>query len=445
MGKMKSVLTIAGYDPSSGAGITSDMSTFFSLGLQGFSAPTCTVMQGPHGVEQVYPTPLKQFREILSIVGKGDSLRGVKIGVACDEPYIRETAAFLKKKKGIPLVIDTVFAAKNGTRLITEEGIDALTKSLFPAATVVTPNLAEASRLCGKAIKTMNDMKEAARLLIKRGPQAVVIKGGHLKGNPIDIFYDGKEFLSWEKKRIDREVHGTGCVFSSLITSFLVLGYAPEDAFFAAEDMMEEMIKTSYRIDKDGYFYMSAGIMKSAQADRWQVIRGLKKAKERLLTLNPVDLIPEVQMNLGYAIEGAAGVEDVAAFPGRIGKHQGKIQIKAEPLFDASHHVALMVLTYMRVYPRIRACVNVRYDEAIIKKAKAAKMDVAFYDRMKEPTGTKGKEGEALDVIVEGALKKAKRPLDIIYDKGGPGKEPMIRIFAKNPEELIQRMEIIRP
>ncbi len=445
MGKMKSILTIAGYDPSSGAGITSDMNTFFSLGLHGFSAPTCTVIQGPQGVEQVYPTPLKHFKEILDTIGKGDSLRGVKIGVVCDEPYIGETASFLKKKKGIPLIIDTVFAAKNGVQLITEKGISALTKSLFPAATFVTPNLTEASRLCGKTIKTISDMKEAARLIKKLGPQAVVIKGGHLKGNPIDIFYDGKEFLSREKKRIDREVHGTGCTFSSLIASFLVLGYAPKDAFFSTEEAMEDMIKASYRIDKDGYFYMSAGIMKSIQAARWQVIHGLREAKERLLTLNPVELIPEVQMNLGYAIEGAVGTEDVAAFPGRIGKHRGRIQIKAEPFFGSSSHVASMVLTYMHSYPRMRACANVRYDEAIVKKAKAAKMDVAFYDRMKELTGTKGKEGKGLDGIVEGALKKAKRPLDIIYDKGGPGKEPMIRIFAKNPEELIQRMEIIRP
>ncbi|MBA4390458.1 MAG: hypothetical protein C0399_05925 [Syntrophus sp. (in: bacteria)] len=445
MGKMKSILTIAGYDPSSGAGITGDMDTFFSLGLHGLSAPTCTVIQGPQGVEKVYSTPLKYFREILNTIGKGASLQGVKIGVACDEPYIRETAAFLKNKKGIPVVIDTVFAAKNGTQLITEAGISALTKLLFPMATVVTPNLAEASRLCGKAIKTMSGMKEAARSLIKLGPKAVVIKGGHLKGSPIDIFYDGKEFLSWEKKRIDREVHGTGCAFSSLVASFLVLGYALKDAFFTAEEQMEEVLKASYRIDKLGYFYMSAGIMKSAQADRWQVIHGLREAKERLLTLNPVELIPEVQMNVGYAIEGAAGTEDVAAFPGRIGKHQGKIQIKAGPLFDASSHVALMILTYMRYYPRIRACANVRYDEAIVRKAKTAKMDAVFYDRMKESASTKGTEGRGLDIIVERVLKKAKRPLDIIYDKGGLGKEPMIRLFAKNPGELIQKMEMIRP
>ena len=107
----------------------------------------------------------------------------------------------------------------------------------------------------------MDDMKEAARSIMKKGPKAVIVKGGHLKGDPIDIFYDGKDFTQWKKKRINRTVHGTGCSFSSLIISFLVLGYTLKDAFFASEDLMEETLKASYRIDKKGYFYMSTGIM----------------------------------------------------------------------------------------------------------------------------------------------------------------------------------------
>ena len=165
------------------------------------------------------------------------------------------------KTKKVPLVIDPVIAAKNGTELLTEGGLRALIKSLFPLATVVTPNIAEASRLSGVQIKTIEDMKDAARLIMKAGPKAVIIKGGHLRGDPIDIFYDGKEFAQKKKKRIKREVHGTGCSFSSLVVSFLVLGYSLKDAFFALEDVMEETLKESYRIDKKGYFYMSTGIM----------------------------------------------------------------------------------------------------------------------------------------------------------------------------------------
>jgi hydroxymethylpyrimidine kinase/phosphomethylpyrimidine kinase len=257
---MRNILTIAGYDPSSGAGIVRDMDTFFSLGIHGLSIPTCTVVQGPKGVTGIYRTPIKEFKAMVAIMGKDLPLHGVKVGVACDAPYVREIAALLKKKE-IPLVIDPVTAAKNGTELITKAGFMALVKSLFPLATVVTPNIAEASHICGVKIKTIDDMKEAARSIIKTGPKAVIVKGGHLKGDPIDIFYDGTEFIQRKKKRIKREVHGTGCSFSSLIVSFLVLGYCLKDAFFASEDAMEEILKTSYRIDKKGYFYMSTGIM----------------------------------------------------------------------------------------------------------------------------------------------------------------------------------------
>jgi hydroxymethylpyrimidine kinase/phosphomethylpyrimidine kinase len=257
---MRSILTIAGYDPSSGAGIMRDMDTFFSLGIHGLSIPTCTVVQGPKGVTGIYRTPIKEFKELVAISGKGLPLHGVKVGVGCDAPYVREITELLKNKK-IPLVIDPVMAAKNGTELITEKGLKALIKLLFPLATIVTPNIAEASYLSGIQIKTVPDMKEAARLIVKIGPKAVIIKGGHLKGNPIDIFYDGREFTQWKKKRINRVVHGTGCSFSSLVVSFLVMGHTLKDAFFASEDVMEETLKASYRIDKKGYFYMSTGIM----------------------------------------------------------------------------------------------------------------------------------------------------------------------------------------
>ena len=257
---MRNILTIAGYDPSSGAGIVRDMDTFFSLGMHGLSIPTCTVVQGPKGVTGIYRTPIKEFKEIAAMMGKELPFHGVKMGVGCDTPYIREIAGLLKKKV-VPLVIDPVISAKNGTELITEGGLRALIKSLFPLATIVTPNIAEASRLSGVQIKTIDDMKEAARSIMKTGPKAVIVKGGHIKGDPIDIFYDGKEFAQWKKKRINRVVHGTGCSFSSLIVSFLVLGYNLKDAFFASEDWMEETLKGSYRIDKKGYFYMSTGIM----------------------------------------------------------------------------------------------------------------------------------------------------------------------------------------
>ncbi len=269
---MKNILTIAGYDPSSGAGIVRDVDTFFSLGIHGLSIPTCTVIQGPKGVAGTYRTPLKLFGEMLNLLEKGLPLNGIKAGVCCDVSYIRQIAR-LMKGKNIPLVIDPVMTAKNGTKLLTETGIQALIKILLPLATIVTPNIPEASRLSGIQVQTVPDMKEAARLILKKGPKAVIIKGGHIKGNPVDVFYNGTEFMQKKKRRINREVHGTGCSFSALIVSYLVLGYSLKDAFWASEKMMEEALKASYRIDKKGYFYMSTGIMNRLKVtDKLEII-----------------------------------------------------------------------------------------------------------------------------------------------------------------------------
>ena len=257
---MKNILTVAGYDPSSGAGIVRDMDTFFSLGMHGLSAPTCSVVQGPGGVVALNPTPGKLFKEIIAIVGKEIPLHGIKVGVACDAYYVREIVHIVKLKR-IPLVIDPVITAKNGLRLITDAGLGTMIARLFPLATVVTPNIDEASLISGMKITKEEHMEEAARAILEKGPKAVVVKGGHLRGDPVDIFFDGEELVRWKKRRLNRVIHGTGCSFSASMISCLVAGCSPKDAFFASEKLMHEMLKESYRIDKQGYFYISTGIM----------------------------------------------------------------------------------------------------------------------------------------------------------------------------------------
>ncbi len=442
---MKKILTIAGYDPSSGAGITKDLEIFSSQGMHGISIPTCIVLQGPQGVRDVYPVPYPQFFEMIDMVKGQLPVDGIKIGALWNEAYVEKTALFLKDlKKNTPIVIDPVLAAKNRIQLLTDRGLRQMKKLLFPAASVVTPNTDEASLITGKKVNTLQGMKEAAEKIFHMGPKAVIVKGGHLKGQPVDLFYDGREFISFKKRRIDRSIHGTGCMFSSLFTSFLALGYEKKEAFLASAKDMGELLGDSYRIDADGYYYASPGILHSRHADRWMVLQTMRDAGEMLGRMNMVELIPAVQMNVGYAITNAKGVEDVAAFPGRIGQNQGRICMKGEPVFGASSHVARLILTYMKYYPHIRSCVDVKYDKAIIKKAQENGLYVLFFDRKTEPKRVKKTEGSSLDFLVDEVLKKVKSPPDIIYDLGDIGKEPIIRLFAEDPFELIKKMEMIR-
>jgi hydroxymethylpyrimidine/phosphomethylpyrimidine kinase len=440
---MKNVLAIAGFDPTSGAGITRDLDVFFSLGLHGLSLPTCIVMQGPKGVEAVYPTPDEQFRAMAKSLQGNVSINGVKIGAALDETHVGILSHLMPDDSEIPVVVDPIVAAKNGRRLITETGLKALVTSIFPKATAITPNLDETSMLLGKTVKTAEDMMASARALLNTGPRAVVVKGGHLQGEPTDILFDGKEITVWKKKRIRREIHGTGCTFSSLFTAFLVYGYSIKEAFLATERLTEDLVKESYRISEEGYFYMSAGLLKSRLAAKWSVLRALREAKERLCLLNLVECIPEVQMNIGYAIEAPNGTEDVAAFPGRIGRHGGRIYFKGEPDFGASSHVARLIISFAKHYPFMRACANVRHDRAFLKRARDKGLHVVFFDRKQEPVRIKQTEGKSLDFLVERVAGSEERPPDIIYDEGDVGKEPIIRLFARDPFELINKMEMI--
>jgi len=442
---MKTILTIAGYDPSSGAGITKDLDIFSSLGIHGISVPTCLALQGPQGVLDVYPIPYVQFIEMIDMVKNGLPVEGIKIGALWNEAYVERTASFLSNLDNIPLVVDPVIESKNGTRLLTDKGLAKLIETILPLTDVVTPNLHEASLIIGKEVNTLEDMKTCAKDIFDMGAGAVIVKGGHLKGEPVDLLFDGNEFTSWKKRRINREVHGTGCTFSSLITTFLVLGYDKKEAFLASEKAMEEQLGDSYRIDADGYFYTSSGIINSRFSDRWNVLQTMAEAGEMLCRLNMTEMIPAVQMNMGYAIKDAKGVEDIAAFPGRIAMHEGKILMKREAAFGASSHVARLVLTCMKYYPHIRSCVSVRYDRAIIEKAHESDMNVLFFDRKSEPEKLKEAEGKSLDFMTEKTLRWADQPPDIIYDLGDVGKEPIIRLFAKDPLELIKKMEMIRP
>jgi len=382
---------------------------------------------------------------MLKVIEEEVSVDGVKIGVVWDSPYIEMISKFLKKLKGRPVVVDPIYAAKNGRKLITEEGLNCLVKKIFPLTTLLTPNLGEASLLTGKKIKTLDEAKSCAKELIRLGPRAVVVKGGHLKGAPVDVFFDGQDIFVWEKPRINRQVHGTGCLFSSLLAAFLTNGYALEEAFLAAEKEMELALEKNYFIaTSNGYSYSSPTLIKASLAERWQVVGSLRQAAEKLLELNPVELIPEVQMNIGYALPQAERVEEVAAFPGRISQSRGKILFKGEPQFGASSHVARLILAMMKHFPQLRACANLRYAQAYVDKARKKNYKVVFFDRRKEPPRLKQAEGKSLDFLMESILKKMDQPPDFIYDRGDVGKEPIIRCFARDPLELLEKIEKIR-
>lgn len=258
---MKNLLTIAGFDPSSGAGVTKDLHVFFSLGAHGVCVPTCIVNQGPQGVTDLFPIPAEQLSAMLTTVREEIAIHGIKIGAALDGERVGIIADFIASMgRPIPIVIDPVMAAKNGTVLLDDSGAKGMVEHLFPVATVITPNVDEAAAISGVTINDISHARSAAEALQRLGPKAVVLKGGHLPGDPVDILFHGGRFTEWPKKRVGREIHGTGCVFSSLLLFFLAGGYTLGEAFAAAQGHMERLINGSYRINERGYYYTPAAL-----------------------------------------------------------------------------------------------------------------------------------------------------------------------------------------
>jgi len=441
---MKHVLTIAGHDLSSGAGMTKDLEIFLALGLHPVSIPTSFVVQGPGGVSDLFPTPAKPFDKMLKTANNEMRLDGIKVGVLGETTRVKAVSSFLHGYLEKPIVVDPVITSKNGFKLISNDGLDVMIRHILPLAYLITPNIDEASTILKKPIRNVKEMERAAILLSQLGPRHVLLKGGHLPGEPIDVLFDGKEVLVHKKARVNREVHGTGCALSSLMLSFIVLGYPLGEAFLEAENAMEELLKESYKLNGSGYWYASLTGIAHKGNERWHVLNALHNASAKLQGLNMVALIPEVQMNVAYAIREARGIDDVAAFPGRIGQNRGKVCFKGEPEFGASSHVARLILVCMKHYPQMRACVNLRYDDGLVERARQSGMAVMRANRSKEPEGVKDVERQSLDFLVEKALNDAQSPPDLIYDTGDVGKEPIIGLFARDPAELLKKMETIQ-
>jgi hydroxymethylpyrimidine/phosphomethylpyrimidine kinase len=249
--KIPCVLIIAGSDSGGGAGIQGDLKTVAALGAFGMTAITALTAQnttGVFGVVEVAPEfVVEQIEACVSDMG----CDAVKTGMLANAAIIEAVAAAISARKLKPLVVDPVMIAKSGTPLLKPEAIDALKTRLLPQATVVTPNLHEAAALTGREIKTLAQMKEAARAILDLGPANVVVKGGHLKGVAADVLYNGREFAEFRAERIaTRNTHGTGCIFASAIAANLAHGRSLRESVAAAKDFITAAIRGSLAIGR---------------------------------------------------------------------------------------------------------------------------------------------------------------------------------------------------
>jgi hydroxymethylpyrimidine/phosphomethylpyrimidine kinase len=242
---MRTALTIAGSDPSGGAGVQADLKTFAAHRVYGLSVITAVTAQSTVGVTGFEAVSSDLVTAQIETIVSDIRPDAAKTGMLATAAIVEAVAAAVADLDIPLLVVDPVMIAKSGDALIDDEALAAMKTELLPRAFVVTPNIPEAERLSGLVIRTDADRREAAKRIGTHGPTAVIIKGGHLVSPEIvDLLYDGHRFLEFRNERVaGRSTHGTGCTFAAALTARLALGNSLEEAVPHAQQYVAEAIR----------------------------------------------------------------------------------------------------------------------------------------------------------------------------------------------------------
>jgi hydroxymethylpyrimidine/phosphomethylpyrimidine kinase len=244
------LLTIAGFDPSCGAGTAADLKTFAAHGCYGVAAITSLTVQNTQGVETVHNTPSAELRAQLDALVNDCEIAAVKIGMLGNRGNAVVVGEFLDAHKFPHVVLDPIMKSSSGAELLDSAGIKYVATELLKRASVITPNVPEAEVLTGLTIKDLADMEAAARKLVEMGAHAVIVKGGHME-RANDVLFDGAEIFQLSGDRVKEEtLHGTGCTFASAFTAQLAAGRPLFEAATLAKAYVTKAIEKGFPIGK---------------------------------------------------------------------------------------------------------------------------------------------------------------------------------------------------
>jgi hydroxymethylpyrimidine/phosphomethylpyrimidine kinase len=431
-------MVVAGSDSGGGAGIQADLKAVAALGGHAMTTITALTAQNTLGVQAVHPVPLDMVKAQFQSVSQDIGVDAIKTGMLHSAALV-ELVADLVAGLGVPVVVDPVMVAKGGDRLLAEDAVTAVKQKLIPAASLVTPNLDEAEALLGVEVRDEKAMARAAKDLVAMGAKAALVKGGHLEDSPCDVLFDGTGLHVFKAQRIDTpHTHGTGCTLASACATLLARGWELPAAVERARLLVRRAIMGGLALGQGrGPVHALADL-----APRLALGECLERVDQALNRLQAVeglgDLAPEVRSQIGFALPGAAGPEEVIAISGRITSIDGRLRAAGPARAGASRHVAKIVLAAMNVDPQKRAAMALRFDEDLLARARSLGWKVAEFSRADEPQEVKQKEGSTLEWGTSKAIQETGGVPDIVFDRGEVGKEPVIRLIARDPEELVQ-------
>ena len=453
-------LTIAGADPTSGAGIQADIRTFDRCGVHPFSVITAITYQTAtdfFGYKSLSNELLKQLDIILTTY----PIKYVKIGMIPDFRALDIIIEYIKKYS-LNVVLDPISISSAGKRL-SSEGLELeIEKHLFPCVKIVTPNISEAEFYSNMNLfnTTPEILREASenlleKLYVERNSynieKAVVIKSAASSQNKIfDLVLINKkvgvgtkkEFKVYSKNKTPFEgnVHGTGCVFSSAITAFLAKGCSIENAITKAEEFFVGKFQKFIELPDKGKI-----IDLTISNERLKVINQIKEVYNFIShSKNFSNLIPEVRMNISCSLLNANKRVEIAGIEGRITIIDGYPHASGEIKFGASDHTARLILSAKKFEHSINLVMNLKYIPELIKSIQEkTDLEVTEIVREEQPKEIKIKEYSTMEWLIKESIEKKGRIPDIIWDKGSIGKEPMIRLFSRNSKEMISKLKQI--
>jgi len=246
----KVLVSIAGYDPSGGAGVLLDSAVFRRFGFPGAGLLTAVTAQNSRTVAAVRCLGgsflYRQYETLVQDVG----LAGIKVGMLGGPGNIAALGRILANHEGLPVVVDPVFRSSSGRWLLDKKAVPSYLDKIKGRITLLTPNLDEASLIFGRRLRKPVDMKEAARKIVDLVAAPCLIKGGHLAGKAEDVLYDGRRFFLFPHKRIAKDVHGTGCFLSSSLLCYLVMKKSLVEACSLASEFTQAAMKKAVHLGK---------------------------------------------------------------------------------------------------------------------------------------------------------------------------------------------------
>ena len=431
-------LTIAGSDSVGGAGLQADLKAFEAVGVHGCAVVTCVTSQNTKGVSSIFPIPQEHVASQLQSVIEDVELEAIKTGMLYSAEIVGTVSAMIKEVEA-PIIVDPVMAATTGSSLHKAGFVEAMIARMAPIATLLTPNLHEAFMLTGIVVRDERSLRKAGREILEMGPRAVLVKGGHLKGDEsADYLFQEGRLEKFSTPRVHAEVHGTGCSLASLIAGNMAKGFEIADAVQLSKKMIYKAILARETVGAGVPCANPLAVIR-IEAQKHRMLLELEETAAEIEALLDTSLTPEVGTNMGYAVLGALDPDEVAAFEGRIVRIGSNVRKIGCARFGASKHVARIVLAAAEHDPETRCAMNVKYSDETLAACRKAKLSISTFDRAKEP-----KDVSSMTWGVHEAIRTHGKVPDVIFDLGGVGKEPMIRILGKTPADVILKLRRIR-